>query len=124
MQLILISGLSGSGKSIALNVLEDAGYYCVDNLPAQLLSGFTDFLFQAGYERIAASVDIRSGETVRQLPDSIAALKQKGLDVRVLFLDANTETLVKRFSETRRRHRSASRCRSPALPRYGRRSTW
>lgn len=104
MQLILISGLSGSGKSIALNVLEDSGFYCVDNLPAQLLPNLAGFLDQAGYERIAISVDVRSGGPLHQLPDFIAQLKAQGFDLRLLFLEAKSDTLVKRFSETRRRH--------------------
>ncbi|HYA20128.1 MAG TPA: RNase adapter RapZ [Burkholderiales bacterium] len=104
MQLILISGLSGSGKSIALNVLEDSGFYCVDNLPAKLLPDVTRFLQGAGYSRFAASVDVRSGETLNQLPQYVAELKRQGIDVRLLFLEAKNETLMKRFSETRRRH--------------------
>ncbi|HMJ49209.1 MAG TPA: RNase adapter RapZ, partial [Burkholderiales bacterium] len=104
MQLILISGLSGSGKSIALNVLEDSGFYCVDNLPAKLLPDVTRFLQGAGYSRVAASVDVRSGETLNQLPQYVAELKRQGIDVRLLFLEAKNETLMKRFSETRRRH--------------------
>ncbi len=104
MQLILTSGLSGSGKSVALNVLEDSAYYCVDNLPATLLPELANVLQQRGYNRIAVSVDIRSGKTLDQLPVHIEALKAQGIDVRVLFLDAKTDTLVKRFSETRRRH--------------------
>ena len=104
MQLFLISGLSGSGKSVALNVLEDSGYYCVDNLHAELLPTLTDNLRQAGYARIAVSIDVRSGGSVRQLPHYIEQLKQRGVDVHLLFLDAQTDTLVKRFSETRRRH--------------------
>ncbi|GAB4418387.1 MAG: RNase adapter RapZ [Sideroxydans sp.] len=104
MQLFLISGLSGSGKSVALKTLEDAGFYCVDNLPAELLPALTDNLRTAGYQRIAVSIDVRSGGSVRQLPQHIEGLKQSGLDVHLLFLDAHTETLVKRFSETRRMH--------------------
>ncbi|MDE2309714.1 MAG: RNase adapter RapZ [Betaproteobacteria bacterium] len=104
MQLFLISGLSGSGKSVALNVLEDSGYYCVDNLPAELLPALTDNLRQAGYARIAVSIDVRSGGSVQQLPHYIGQLKQRGVDVHLLFLDAQTDALVKRFSETRRRH--------------------
>jgi UPF0042 nucleotide-binding protein len=104
MQLILISGLSGSGKSIALNVLEDAGYYCVDNLPGRLLPETIHFLQESGYERVAISIDVRSGKTLDQLPGHIAQLKQQGIDVRTLFLEAKSQTLVKRFSETRRRH--------------------
>jgi UPF0042 nucleotide-binding protein len=104
MQLVIISGLSGSGKSVALNVLEDAAYYCVDNLPAKLLAETIDFLAQAGYARVAVTVDARSGAALAELPASVRALKARGVDVRLLFLDAKSETLIKRFSETRRRH--------------------
>ncbi len=104
MQLFLISGLSGSGKSVALKVLEDSGYYCVDNLPAELLPALMDSLRLAGNTRVAVSIDVRSGLSLTQLPQHIAQLKQQGMDVRLLFLDAQTDTLVKRFSETRRRH--------------------
>jgi RNase adapter protein RapZ len=102
MQLVLISGLSGSGKSVALNVLEDSGYYCVDNLPVALVMPLLESL--SGRERIALSMDARSGDSVRQLPQTVERLKQQGVDLRLLFLDAKDETLIKRFSETRRRH--------------------
>ncbi len=101
--LVLVSGLSGSGKSIALKVLEDAGYYCVDNLPATLLREVLDFLQGAGHERVAISIDARSA-ALAALPDHIERLKQRGFDCRVLYLEANTPTLLRRFSETRRRH--------------------
>jgi RNase adapter protein RapZ len=104
MQLFLISGLSGSGKSVALNVLEDSGYYCVDNLPAELLNVLTNNLSLAGINKVAVSVDVRSGNSVLLLPQYIEKLKQQNIDVHVLFLDAKSETLVKRFSETRRMH--------------------
>ena len=104
MQLFLISGLSGSGKSVALNVLEDSGYYCVDNLPAELLHVLTNNLQLAGIRKIAVSVDVRSGNSVVLLPQYIEKLKQQDIDVHLLLLDANNETLVKRFSETRRLH--------------------
>ncbi len=104
MQLFLISGLSGSGKSVALNVLEDSGYYCVDNLPAELLHVLTNNLKLAGVRKVAVSVDVRSGNSVVLLPQYIDKLKQQNVDVHVLFLDAKDETLVKRFSETRRLH--------------------
>lgn len=104
MQIILISGLSGSGKSIALNVLEDCGYYCVDNLPVMLLPELAHMLLASGNERVAVSVDIRSMGSLQQLPQHILSLKEKGMDARLLFLEAKTETLVKRFSETRRKH--------------------
>ena len=104
MQLFLISGLSGSGKSVALNVLEDSSYYCVDNLPAELLHVLTNNLQLAGINKVAVSVDVRSGNSVVLLPQYIEKLRQQDIDVHVLFLDANNETLVKRFSETRRLH--------------------
>lgn len=99
-----MSGLSGSGKSIALKVLEDAGYYCVDNLPATLLLEVADFLaLEAHHERIAVSVDARSA-SLPALPENIERLKARGFDCRVIYLEANTPTLLRRFSETRRRH--------------------
>ena len=109
MQLVVISGLSGSGKSIALNVLEDSGYYCVDNLPAKLLNGLLQFLAQEGYERVAVSIDVRSGATLSELPDYLLQFKERGIELHLIFLDSKTETLVKRFSETRRRHPLADR---------------
>jgi len=103
VQIILVSGLSGAGKSIALDVLEDAGYYCVDNLPATMLMDVVRFLADAGHERVALSVDARSA-ALAALPKSVARLQSGGADCRVLFLEAGTPTLVRRFSETRRRH--------------------
>jgi UPF0042 nucleotide-binding protein len=104
MRLVLISGLSGSGKSIALNVLEDAGYYCVDNLPANLLEQLVANLRQAGYSRVGVAVDVRSGESIKALPEEVAHLREQGTDLRFIFLDARDATLIARFSETRRRH--------------------
>ena len=104
MQVILITGLSGSGKSIALNVLEDNGYYCVDNLPVEMLPQLIELLQEAGNELVAVSIDARSGKTLNQLPQHINTLKHQGIDLRAMFLETNTETLVKRYSETRRRH--------------------
>jgi RNase adaptor protein for sRNA GlmZ degradation len=103
VQIVLVSGLSGAGKSIALDVLEDAGYYCVDNLPATLLMDVVRFLAEAGHERVALSVDARSA-ALAALPKSVAQLRADGADCRVLFLEAGAPTLVRRFSETRRRH--------------------
>jgi UPF0042 nucleotide-binding protein len=102
-QLVLVSGLSGSGKSIALRVLEDAGYYCIDNLPAALLEDTLRVLAEYGEYRIAISIDARSKNSYQQLPDWVLRLHED-LDLRLLFLEAKTETLVRRFSETRRRH--------------------
>ena len=104
MQLIIVSGLSGSGKSIALAVLEDAGYYTVDNLPAHLLPEVIAFLRARNVERAAASIDVRSGNTLAQLPALLERLRGEGVEGRLLVLEAKTDTLVQRFSETRRRH--------------------
>ena len=103
MQLVLVSGLSGSGKSIALDVLEDSGYYCVDNLPATLLLDVVKFLGEAGHDRIAISVDARS-VALSSLPEQLAALKARGAKSTLLFLEASGATLLRRFSETRRSH--------------------
>ncbi|MDO8351721.1 MAG: RNase adapter RapZ [Gallionella sp.] len=104
MQLFVLSGLSGSGKSVALKVLEDSGFYCVDNLPAELLNSLVDYLLSAGYVNIAVSIDVRSANSVQGLPDILLQIMQRNLAVHVLFLDAKSDTLVKRFSETRRMH--------------------
>ena len=103
MQLILVSGLSGSGKSIALHVLEDSGFYCVDNLPAGSLDQVLGYLSEAGHERVAVSVDARSA-ALGALPEHIDRLRSRGVDCRVLYLEATTAALLRRFSETRRRH--------------------
>jgi len=103
VQLVLVSGLSGSGKSIALDVLEDSGYYCVDNLPATLLLDVVKFLYDGGHSRIAVSVDARS-VALSSLPEHLAALKALGAETSVLFLEASADTLLRRFSETRRSH--------------------
>ncbi|MDN0081875.1 RNase adapter RapZ [Crenobacter sp. SG2305] len=104
MRLILISGLSGSGKSVALKMLEDSGFYCVDNLPATMLGDVMALYRDFGYDRIAISVDTRSSPSLGVLPQKMEQLRQLGVDVRLLFLESKTDTLVKRFSETRRRH--------------------
>lgn len=107
MNFFLVSGLSGSGKSIALQVLEDMGYYCIDNLPANLLSRFAgDFMNQMeeGLKDCAVSIDSRNRQFLKSLPSNLDELEQLGLNCRILFLEANEEILVKRFSETRRKH--------------------
>ena len=103
MQLVLVSGMSGSGKSIALTVLEDAGYYCVDNLPAPLLVEVVRFLSEAGHEQVAISVDARS-VALSALPERLDELRTHGIDSRLLYLEASQDSLLRRFSETRRRH--------------------
>ncbi len=103
MQLVIVTGLSGSGKSVVLKALEDSDYYCVDNLPASLLPECAQHLTEAGQQRVAVSIDTRS-TALESLPHHISQLRENGIDVQVLFLESSTETLVKRFSETRRRH--------------------
>ena len=104
MQLVLLSGVSGSGKSVALKALEDAGYFCVDNLPADLIGALADYALTRGEPKVAISADARSRESLGRLPAIVEKERARGNDVRVLFLDANDESLVRRFSETRRPH--------------------
>lgn len=106
MQLILISGLSGSGKSIVLNTLEDASYFCVDNLPLPLLPQLVEQLGRDGYVRAAVAMDMRGGTDVATfLPQQLQDLRKAGdIDLRFIFLDARDDILIQRFSETRRRH--------------------
>lgn len=103
MQLIIITGLSGSGKSIALRVLEDSGYYCIDNLPATLLPQISHHLDSVSQHKVAISIDSRSA-ALEALPNAVEMLKNSDISVEVLFLESSVETLVKRFSETRRKH--------------------
>ena len=103
MSIFIITGISGSGKSVALHALEDAGYDCVDNIPVNLLENLIDSLQKSGSEKMAIAIDARRGESIQELPTIIDKLEEKH-KVRVIFLNASTETLVKRFSETRRRH--------------------
>ena len=112
MHIIIISGLSGSGKSIALNMLEDSGYYCVDNLPSQLLQALVDQLDQQGYDKVAVAIDIRGGNSIAGLPQQLAELHASHLELQFLFLDAKSETLRKRYSESRRRHPLANEQRT------------
>lgn len=107
-RLIIVSGLSGSGKSVALHVLEDLGYYCIDNMPAALLKSLIDEVTKPGENsanRIAVGVDARNRrQDLEALPELIAELKNTGIQTEVLYLQANDDTLLKRYSETRRRH--------------------
>ncbi len=102
-QLVLLSGLSGSGKSVALKVLEDAGYFAVDNLPATLIPALIESL-QGSSDKIAISIDARTGDTVEALPAIIRDMNERQLDCRVIFLEASDDALARRFSETRRPH--------------------
>ncbi len=104
MQLVLLSGLSGSGKSIALAALEDAGYYCVDNLPAPLLGELVTHLSVDRQDRVAVAIDMRGGTSIATLPTQLRMIQSDALNARFIFLDARDDVLIQRFSETRRRH--------------------
>ena len=104
MQLIIVTGLSGSGKSIAIRVLEDCGYYCVDNLPVDFLKEVALGLKDHGHKKVAMAIDARSRLNLASAEEQVNALKCAGCDVRPLFLTASTPALIARFSETRRRH--------------------
>ncbi len=108
MELILISGLSGSGKSVALHLLEDAGYYCVDNLPVAMLTLLVRMLKEEAISKVAVAVDARSGHGIELLPGKLKLLAEDGVRPTFLFLHSNEETLLKRYSESRRRHPMAS----------------
>jgi UPF0042 nucleotide-binding protein len=104
MQVVLVSGLSGAGKSVALKLLEDLGYYCIDNLPATLLPQTMALLRREQHAYVGISVDVRGAQSLPDLPACIDDLRAAGVDVRLLFLEAKIEALLKRFSETRRKH--------------------
>ncbi|MBL8307438.1 MAG: RNase adapter RapZ, partial [Rubrivivax sp.] len=103
-EVILITGISGSGKSVALHALEDAGYFCVDNLPPELLRDFIRLEHERFTKRVAVAVDVRTASSLPHLLPLIQALQQEGVRIRPIFLDASTDALVRRFSETRRPH--------------------
>ena len=103
-EVILITGISGSGKSVALHALEDAGYFCVDNLPPELLRQFIRLEHDRYTHRIAVAVDVRTATSLPHLLPLIAELRSEGVRVRPIFLDANNDALTRRFSETRRPH--------------------
>jgi len=103
-EIVLITGMSGSGKSVALHALEDAGYYCVDNLPPELLLPFVKLEQQQRANKVAIAMDVRSAGSLPLVMPQLSHLRALDVNVRPLFLDASTEVLVHRFSETRRRH--------------------
>jgi UPF0042 nucleotide-binding protein len=102
-KLIIVTGLSGSGKSIALRSLEDSGYYCIDNLPASMLPNISQHLNNEVHEKVAISIDSRSA-AIETLPEHVNTLRTQNIPTQVIYLESNVETLVKRFSETRRKH--------------------
>jgi UPF0042 nucleotide-binding protein len=102
--LVLVTGVSGGGKSIAMHALEDAGFFCVDNLPPELLLDFMKLESHRGERRVAIAMDVRSKGSLPHLLPLLKQLRSQGQPVRSIFLDASTETLMRRFSETRRPH--------------------
>ena len=104
LDVVLITGMSGSGKSVALHALEDAGYYCVDNLPPELLLSFVELEQRHRARKVAIAMDVRSATSLPLVPQQLQKLRDRDIGVRSLFLDATTDTLVRRYSETRRRH--------------------
>lgn len=112
MNILVISGLSGSGKSVVLHFLEDVGYYAVDNLPATMLKSLVQVLSNDGVKEVAVAIDSRAGDGIRDLPQQLAELTAAGCRVTFLFLQANDETLLKRYSESRRRHPLDSHART------------
>lgn len=116
MRVILITGISGSGKSIALRVLEDDGYFCIDNLPVRFLQEVIGHLSESEADRVAVAIDSRGGQALADLPSMVHGLGRFGHDVKVLFLDARTDVLVQRYSETRRRHPLSGVDASGSLP--------
>ena len=104
MELVLITGMSGSGKSVALHALEDAGFYCVDNLPPELLLDFVALEKKHHATRVAIAMDVRSAASLPLVPKQLEQLRKDGISIKSLFLDASTSTLVRRYSETRRKH--------------------
>jgi UPF0042 nucleotide-binding protein len=128
LDIVLLTGISGSGKSVALNALEDAGYFCVDNLPPELLRGMIDLEQQREEDlqrRVAVSVDVRSAHSLPHLMPVLGDLQKEGHKVRSVFLDASTDALVRRFSETRRPHplSQVKQAPKPDTPKPQRRAT-
>ena len=116
MRIILLTGISGSGKSVGLNALEDAGYFCVDNLPPSLLRALVETRLSEAAENLAVAVDARSATSLSELPVDSSWLRDQGHHVEVIFLTAKTESLINRFSETRRSHPLSHRIAPDAQP--------
>jgi len=104
MRFVIVTGMSGAGKSSALKMLEDAGYFCVDNLPIQLVKKFVRLIMQGNQNKIALGLDIRSGQALKEMDNVIQDMKRSGTPCEILFLDCTPEVLVKRYKETRRNH--------------------
>ncbi|MDA0237988.1 MAG: RNase adapter RapZ [Proteobacteria bacterium] len=104
MKLFIFTGLSGSGKSVALKTLEDLEFYCIDNLPIKLLDACIETLTKQGYSNVAISLDVRNPSFLGTLPEEVENLSNQGIEVKIIFLDASNESLLRRYSETRRPH--------------------
>jgi UPF0042 nucleotide-binding protein len=104
MRFVIVTGMSGAGKSSALKMLEDAGYFCVDNLPIQLVKKFTRLIMQGNQDRVALGIDVRSGQALREMDTVLLDMKHMQIPYEILFLDCSSEVLIKRYKETRRIH--------------------
>lgn len=106
MRFVVVTGMSGGGKSTALKMLEDSGFYCVDNLPVSLIDKFVELIVTPNSEitKVALGLDVRSNQTFADVEDVLIALKENGYTFEILFMDANENALIKRYKETRRRH--------------------
>ena len=106
MELVIVTGMSGAGKSTAMKMMEDIGYFCIDNLPIQLLDKLVEFSknFHSDASKVAVGIDVRNGAGIDEIPQTLELLKQKNFPYEILFLDAEDEVLVKRYKETRRNH--------------------
>ncbi len=105
MKFLIVTGMSGSGKSGAVNILEDIGYYCIDNIPPQLIPKFAEICVSNGQmKKVAIVTDIRGGELFLELDEGLNYLKENNMETSILFLDASDDVLIKRYKETRRKH--------------------
>ena len=106
MRFVIVTGMSGAGRGTSLKILEDAGYFCVDNLPISLIGKFAELIYSSTSEisKVALGLDIRSGKTLDELTSTLEKLTMAGYKYEILFLDASDEVLVKRYKETRRNH--------------------
>lgn len=106
MKFVIVTGMSGAGRSTAMKMMEDIGYFCIDNLPIQLLDKLIDFSnsFHSDIKKVAVGIDVRNGSGFEDIPNTLKALKAKKFPYEILFLDAEDEVLVKRYKETRRSH--------------------
>ncbi len=115
LNIVLITGISGSGKSVALRMLEDTGYTCIDNLPVRFLHDFIASTQEAGIKRVAIAIDVRSLGELEDLPGMLTSLRAMGKHLRVIFLEADDHTLIQRYSESRRRHPLTNRLQQEGL---------